>query len=304
MVSVVIVSYNGADWLDRCLDALLNDARPLVPLEVVVVDNGSAQPTQAVLDRWQTQVNVHRSGTNLGFGRGCNLGVELAAGSRIVLLNPDAVVRPGCIDALSRALDEHPGAGIIGGRTLRPDGTLEPSSCWGAPTLWSMFCFATGLSTALHGSRLFDPESLGHWQRDTDREVDIVTGCLLAVGRDTWDRLGGFDERFFMYGEDADLSLRAHALGFRPRITPEAEAIHAVGISSGRKAHKNRLLFTGKATLARTHWSRSRTRTGLALLWAGVAVRALGELVLRAPEPAWRPLVADRSWLRGWDEQA
>jgi len=299
-VTVVVVSYNGGDWLDRCLGALLGDARPRMPFEVVVVDNGSDGPTRAVLERWSSQVRVHYSDENLGFGRACNLGVSLSAAPRIVLLNPDAVVRPGCIEALDHALDRYPRAGIVGGRTLRPDGALEPSSCWGGPTLWSLFCFAVGLSTALRGSRLFDPESLGSWPRDTEREVDIVTGCLLAIERTTWDRLGGFDGRFFMYGEDADLSLRARAMGFRPRITPAAVAVHAVGASSDRKANKNQLLMTGKATLARGLWAGPRARVALAMLVTGVVVRALGELVMRVQQPAWRPLIADRTWTRGW----
>ncbi len=299
-VCVAIVSYNGPEWLDRCLRALLVDARPQLPFQVVVVDNASSQATREVLDRWSPQLTLHLSDENLGFGRGCNLAATLSVAPRIVLLNPDAVVEPGCIDALDRALDRYPAAGLVGGRTLRSDGSVDPSSCWGFPTLWSWFCFAVGLSTIFRGSRALDPESLGHWLRDSEREVDVVTGCLLAVERTTWDRLGGFDERFYMYGEDADLSMRAARLGFRPRITPDAVAVHGVGVSSGRKAHKNRLLMTGKATLARVHWSARRARTGLALLRAGVLLRGAGEVLLRVREPAWRPLVSDPSWTLGW----
>ena len=97
-VSVVVVSYNGGDWLDRCLGALFGDARPVAPFEVVVVDNGSDEATRAVLERWSSQATVHYSEENLGFGRGCNLAATIAGGSRIVLLNPDhaqAVSRAG-----------------------------------------------------------------------------------------------------------------------------------------------------------------------------------------------------------------
>jgi GT2 family glycosyltransferase len=299
-VAVVVVTYNGAEWVDRCLRALVVDARPTVPFEVVVVDNGSGPETREVLARWADRVRVDLSEENLGFGRGCNRAVRATTAPRIVLLNPDAEVLPGCLEALDLALDEHPRAGIVGGRLRGTDGRLDPSSCWGAPTLWSWFCFATGLSTVFRRSSLFDPESLGGWQRDSAREVDIVTGCLLATERRVWDELGGFDERFFMYGEDADLSLRAAEAGYRPRITPDAVVVHANGVSSGSKAHKNRLLLTGKATLARVHWAPARARAGLALLTVGVAVRALAETVKRSSQPSWRPLAADRSWLRGW----
>lgn len=298
-VDVVIVSYNGAAWLERCLRALLDEAPAAVATRVVVVDNGSQDETQQVLDAWSSRVSVDRAGTNLGFGRAVNRGAAQGSAPVVVLLNPDAVVQPGCVDALLRALQEHPRAGLVGGRTLRPDGSLDPSSCWGRPTLWSWFCAATGLTALFRRTRIFDPESLGDWQRDTPREVDIVTGCLLAVPRPVWEELGGFDERYFMYGEDADLSLRARRRGYAPRITPDAVAVHANGASSPRRAHKLRLLMTGKASLARLTWGPVRARAGLLLLAAGVAVRAGAERLRGRSEP-WGPLAADWTWLRGW----
>ena len=304
-VSVVVVTYNAPEWVERCLQALVVDAAPQVSTEVVVVDSGSGSPTREVLARWAEralQVTVLVQAKNVGFARGCNIGVAASTGRRVLLLNPDAVVTPGAVDALVRTLDEHPEVGLLGGRTVRPDGTLDPSSAWGAPSLWSWTCFATGLSAAFKRSPIFDPESLGRWERDSFRPVDVVTGCLLMCTRETWDALGGLDTDYFMYGEDADLSLRARAAGFRPAITPEAEVVHAVGVSSGRKPHKTRLLMTGKATLARKRWTPGRARAGVALLLAGAVVRALGETVRRVPDPAWRPLVADRSWTRGWAE--
>ncbi|WP_250443470.1 glycosyltransferase family 2 protein [Actinotalea sp. C106] len=303
-VSVVIVTHNGPEWVERCLSALLDDARPTVSFEVVVVDSASQEATLQVLGRWADRVDLHLAEDNIGFARGCNLGVRRSSGDKVLLLNPDAVVESGCVDALVAALDRDPGIGIIGGRTVHPDGSLDPRSCWGAPSLWSWFCFATGLSTAFRGSQILDPESLGSWQRDSMRAVPIVTGCLLMTTRATWDLLGGLDEDYFMYGEDADLSLRAAELGMRPSITPEAVALHAFGASSQRKSHKHRLLMTGKATLARKRWAPKRAEIGVRLLLLGVAVRTLGERVRRVPDPNWSPLWVDRSWTRGWEGSA
>ena len=297
---VVVVTYNSAEWVDRCLRALVEDVPSTASIEIVVVDNGSDEVTLEVLRRWSSEVRVHLARENLGFGRACNLAVGMSEARHVILVNPDAVVQPGCIDALLTALAEHPQAGLMGGRTIRPDGAVEPSSCWGRPTLWSWFCFATGLSTVFRRSPVFDPESLGSWDRSTPREVGVVTGCLLATHRSTWDLLGGFDERYFMYGEDADLSIRAAAQGFRPRITPDAQAIHAVGTSSTNRAAKDRLLMTGKATLAKTIWSPGRARIGVALLVVGTAVRAFGETVRGSSAPSARLLLRDLSWIRGW----
>ncbi|WP_158274516.1 glycosyltransferase family 2 protein [Cellulomonas sp. WB94] len=300
-VSVVIVTHNSPVWVERCLRALLDEARPVVSFEVVVIDSGSGRPTVDLLERWSDRLVLRLSERNIGFAAGCSWGVQLATGARILLLNPDAVVQPRCVDALVRFLDSDPDAGLVGGRTLRPDGTVDPSSCWGAPTLWSWFCFATGLSTTFRRSRLFDPESLGRWDRDTPRRVDVVTGCLLMLRRSTWDRLGGFDLDYFMYGEDADLSLRAAQLGMHPSITPDAVAIHAAGASSGQGPDKVRMLMTAKATLARKHWAPGRARLGVLFLVAGTGLRALGERLRGKPEPAWLPTWADRSWTRGWE---
>ena len=113
------------------------------------------------------------------------------------------------------------------------------------------------LSTAFKGSALFDPESLGSWQRDSVREVDIVTGCLLLAPTTVWKELGGFDLRFFMYGEDADLALRAAALGYRPAITPDAVITHEIGVSSESRPDKMVLVYRSKAAPPRTGQPRS-----------------------------------------------
>lgn len=171
---------------------------------------------------------------------------------------------------------------------MSPSGALEPGSCWGAPTLWSLACFATGLSTWRRGSRLFDPESLGPWQRDTESRVDIVTGCLALVPREVWTTLGGFDESFWMYGEDADLSLRAAERGYRPMITPEAVVTHVIGASSP-SGGKTELVLGAKARLFRKHWSPRRARIGIALLQLGCAVRGFA---------------GGENWLSAWRNRA
>lgn len=302
-VSVVVVSYNALDWLARCLRAI-GPAAPTRSVEVIVVDNNSNADVQNYLATLQHEATVLQMDRNLGFGRACNLGVAHSRGRHVMLLNPDAVLNPDAIDGLLDFFEADPGRGLVGGRTLRPDGGVDPSSCWKAPTLWSVFCIASGLTHVFRRSPLFDPESMGRWQRDSEREVDIITGCLLLTSREIWDRLGGFDEDFFMYGEDADLSLRAAELGYHPAITPAATAVHAVGASSSNRLGKQRLLLRGKATLFRKRWSPWRRQVALALLAAGIALRASAERALAREDRTMRTLWSERrEWLAGWPSQ-
>ncbi len=277
-VSVLIISYNTRELTTACLDSLVpaalqgqgarddrQIARPqaagpaalqaapdTVSTEVVVVDNASSDDTVAVLKERYPWVRLIEQPTNLGFARAVNIAASAATGRYVLLLNSDTVVIDDAVGRLVAFAEQYPHHGVYGGRTLAPDRTLDPSSCWGAPTLWSHLCFGLGLTTALRGSRLFDPEALGGWQRDNVASVGVVTGCLLLVRRDLFAQLGGLDPRYFMYGEDVDFSVRARAAGYDPVITPTATVIHHSGASSSHHANKTILTLTGKTTLART----------------------------------------------------
>lgn len=305
-LSILLVTYHCRDVADACL-ASIEATKGDLTCEVVLVDNDSRDGTVEMVRERYPSVRLIASPENLGFAAGVNRAADEAAGEYLLLLNPDTVVHEGALRALLDFARAHPEHGLYGGRTLDPDGTVNPGSCWGAPTLWSLTCYATMLTTAFRRTALFDPESLGDWKRDTVREVDIITGCLLLAPRALWRELGGFDTRFFMYGEDADLSFRARALGYRPVIVPEAVITHEVGVSSQADGEKYLYLHRGKATLLRKHWHGLRLRTGLGLLLVGVGVRALVSVLARRPEArsayvdVWR---RREEWLEGYPEPA
>lgn len=302
--SVVVVTYRCRDAARDCLASLYENAGD-VSLEVVVVDNASGDGTDDLVREEFPDARLFALEENIGFGRAVNLAAEHARGEYLLLLNPDTVVHAGMPAELISFARSLPAPAICGGRTLRPDGRLDPGSCWGAPSLWSLFCFATMLSTAFKGSRVFDPESLGGWKRDSVRDVDIVTGCLLFVPKELWLDLGGFDPRFFVYGEDADLALRAAAAGVRRVITPDAVVTHEVGVSSATRPDKLILLFRGKVTLLRKHWGPVKSRLGVALVAGGVGLRAVQARLLGrggGVASGWPALWRARSeWLPGFE---
>lgn len=267
--SVIVVSYGTRQLTLDCLRSLYMETSAPA-FEVFVVDNASGDGSAEAIAEAFPQAQLLVLDENLGFGAANNLAAERAKGRRLLLLNSDTVVRERALEALWQDSEAHPAAGIWGGRTLFADGTLNRSSCWGAPTPWSALCLALGLASAFPRSAYFNPEGLGAWERESAREVPIVSGCLMLVDAQLWRRLGGFHEDFFMYGEDADLCLRARAEGAAPRITPTATIVHLGGASERARAGKMVRLFTAKAQLYAKFWGPVSGRFGLLTLdiWA------------------------------------
>ena len=301
-VSILMVTYNAADWTERALAAIADGVADHT-YEIIVVDNHSTSLPQDTLLSWvdEQQSTVRFLDENIGFGRGMNYAAGLASGRHLLLLNPDAIVEPGAIDTLVNFLDAEPDRGIVGGRIFAPDGSLDYGSCFGRQNTWSLICFGAGLSALFPRSALFNPEGLGSWERDTVREVGVVTGCMLLADHRLWDELDGFDPQFFMYGEDADMCHRARGLGYRPSTTPDARAVHAIGQSSATTADKQVLLYRGKATLVRKSYKyRATTVFGISMLRAGVRLRAAMERYADRGN-CWRELSERESeWIPGW----
>ncbi|MBV8682964.1 MAG: glycosyltransferase family 2 protein [Caulobacteraceae bacterium] len=309
-VSILIVSYNTREMTLATIASVFEQAQG-ARFEVIVVDNASSDGSAEAIASRFPQVKLIASQENLGFGGGNNLAGEAARGRRILLLNPDTVVLDHAIDRLCAFADAHPNHGVWGGRTVFADGSLNPASCWGRPTLWSLVCLASGLR-ALKDSPIFNPEGYGGWRRDSTREVDIVAGCFLLIDADLWRRLGGFDLAFFMYAEEADLCLRAHKLGARPIIVPEATIIHHGHASEPKQTDMRIKLFAGRITLIKRHDGPLGAWMGTRLYVAAVLVRVLGLGLLgrltgakrlREAANAWQDLWARRElWIHGWND--
>lgn len=264
-VTVIIVSYNTRELTLKALETLYANAGN-VRMRVIVWDNASADSSADAIAAAYPQAELIRCPDNLGFAVANNRAAEMARSEWLLLLNPDTETHPRAIEALLRFARAHPEAGIVGGRTVFPDGSLNPASCWNRITAWGLLCSATGLTAAFPNSSIFNPEGIGGWQRDTVRHVDIVVGCFLMITTDLWRELGGFQKKYFMYGEEADLCLRAAKSGYRPMITPDAQIMHLVGASTPQLAPKLFQMTMARATLIRDHWSKWTQPFGLALL--------------------------------------
>ncbi len=297
-LSIIIISYNTRQMTLECLASVYAETK--TPFEIIVVDNASSDGSAEAIAEHYPDVHLIAENTNHGFAPAHDIALPHATAPWLLLLNPDTVVTNGALDTLLAFAQVNPEAGIWGGRTLFADGTLNPSSCWGRMTLWSTFARITGLNRVFRSSELFNPETYGTWLRDTVREVDIVVGCLFLMRRADWDALGGFDPAFFMYGEEADLCLRARKRGFRPMVTPEAEIVHYAGASETVRADKMVRLMRAKTELIKRHF-RPGTRTlgrTLFALWplSRYVATSAGAAVLRRPSLQEKA----RNWGRIW----
>ncbi|MEM7262825.1 MAG: glycosyltransferase family 2 protein [Planctomycetota bacterium] len=301
-LSILVVSFNTRELTLRCLETVFEETDG-VTFEVRLIDNASNDGSaEAIAERFP-QVHLIASEENHGFAAANNLLAAEAEGEWLLLLNPDTEVLDRAIPTMLEFARVQAGPVIVGGRTVFADRRLNPSSCWGRPTPWSVFCMASGLSTLFPRTRWFEPETLGRWPRDTVREVDIISGCFLLVERSRWNELGGFDPDFFMYGEDADLCLRAERAGITRIVCPDATIVHHAGASErASRAGKMLRLLRAKSQLFSKYWSRPAAWFGRRMLslWSGTRCCAFG--LLRFFRTRWAE--SYRTWRDVWRGRA
>ena len=230
------------------------------------MDNASSDYSARILGERFPGVRVIDLEENIGFGRACNLAAREAKGELLLLLNSDALVLGRGVSEIVRGSRRFPHADVWGGRTLNLDGSVATETCMRFPSLWILFCRTAGLARLFWWSDVFNRENYGRWQRDTVRQVDVVSGCWFLIRRTLWERLKGFDPIYFMYSEEVDLCWRARALGARVLFLPDAEIIHHRGLSATNWSSRATRLLKGKVTFMRVHWSPLRRKIGLAIL--------------------------------------
>lgn len=301
-LSIIIISYNTREMTLDCIRSVFSETKN-VSFEVIVLDNASMDGScEAIVQNFNDKVKLLPSSRNLGFANGNNRAVAEAKGTFILLLNPDTIVLDRAIDRLMSFAEAHPEAGIWGGRTQFADYSLNPASCWSRQTLWSLLSQALGLSSMFRRSNFFNPEGIGGWDRESQREVDIVSGCFLLIRHELWNQLRGFHPNFFMYGEEADLCLRARSFGVRPVVTSVATIIHQGGASEKVRADKLVRLLKAKALLIRRHFHPSVVGAGIILLAAWPLSRWVAHFILTSlGRPGSRE--STKVWRETWNRR-
>jgi GT2 family glycosyltransferase len=224
--AVVIVNHNTREHLRACLASLDGEQAA----QTVVVDNASTDGSAEMVAAEFPAVDLIRAG-NEGFGAGANRGVSAARHAYVLLLNSDTLLRPGALAALEEYLDRRPQVGIAGPRLINPDGSLQPSIYPNPGPLAELMRWTSLARIATLAPRLRHAYLLDH-PHDREVEAGWLVGAALAVRKAAFDRIGGFDEAFFMYSEEVDLAYRMQLDGWCVRFTPTAEVVHVGGAST------------------------------------------------------------------------
>lgn len=249
-LSIIIVNWNTHQLLADCLNAVRATAQDL-SYEVIVVDNGSTDGSQAMLQQQFPEVHLIQNVENVGFAKANNQAIRASHGRYALLLNSDALLLPHSLKAMLDLAEQEPRAGIIGARLLNADGTFQASHT-PFPNLWQEFMILSGLGRMLYG-RWYP--SHGSEEDQGPQMVDYVEGACLLVRRQAFEDAGGLDEGYFMYAEEVDWCYTMQKKGWQVWYQPTAQVIHLGGGSSqGRQTQREGDLYRSRVRFFRKHY--------------------------------------------------
>ena len=229
-VSVIVVSWNAKDLLRGCLSSL-EQTKPASVMEVIVVDNDSHDGSAEMVEVEFPSVRLIRSGGNLGFAGGNNVGISIARGDALALVNSDALVHPGCLETLLAFLQQTPKAGLVAPKVFGSDGLLQRNSR-NLPSLWNTFCRAIALDRLFPDLPGLSGYEVPRGAHQHPHRAQVLSGCFWMARKAAVDQVGMLDERFFFYGEDIDWCKRFADAGWTLHFIPQATATHLGGGSS------------------------------------------------------------------------
>lgn len=230
-ISIIIVNYKVREYISNLLNSI-SKAKNELNLQVFVVDNNSQDGSVEYLRKRFPNVIYIENNENLGFGKANNQAINQAEGRYSLIINPDTLVSEDTFTTLIKHMEVNPKCGAAGCKILNPDGTFAPESRRSVPTLWSSFTKASGLSTLFSKSKVFSEYYMNWLGEDEFSKIPVLSGSFMFWRTSVLKDLKGFDERFFMYGEDIDLCYRIQETEYYIDYVPTTSIIHYKGESS------------------------------------------------------------------------
>jgi GT2 family glycosyltransferase len=302
-LSVIIVNYNVRHFLEQCLfsvqkatEALCKNARASTAgassgtVETIVLDNNSSDNSITYLYSRFPEIRFVANHENIGFAKACNQGVALARGEYILFLNPDTIVPEDCFIKCLAFFESHPDAGALGIKMLDGSGCFLKESKRSFPSPLTSLFKLFGLARIFPRSKVFSRYHLGNLDENHDHEVDVLAGAFMMVKKEVLDKIGGFDEIFFMYGEDVDLSYRIQKAGYKNYYFSGSSIIHFKGEST-KKGSLNyvKLFYNAMSIFVRKHYGGGKAGIFVFLIhsaiWFRAAMTAVGHAILRIGLP-------------------
>jgi hypothetical protein len=233
-LAAILVNYNAGDELRRALQSIVDELHEL-PWEGIVIDNDSTDGSADVVAEFAPYVSLERNAANVGFARGVNQGLAATRAPLVLIMNPDCRLVAGAIATLQAELAQTEYCALVGPRILNPDGSVQGSARGDPDMLTGLFGRTGALGRMLPWLAVSKRNVVSEAAIRSRHEsivVDWLSGACMLARRDALEKVNGFDERYFLYWEDADLCRRLRAVGYNIRYVPGAKAIHRVGQSS------------------------------------------------------------------------
>ena len=246
-VSIIMVNWNAGKYLEETINSVSEKTQNL-SFEIILIDNNSNKDEESYLylDKLleQNNVTVIKSEENLGFAKANNIGMEMAKGRNILILNPDVVFHNNVIKILSDYLDNNETVGMVGPKVLNPNGSFQQPCLRGKPYPKDTLFHLIGLAKAFPKCEALNGYALWHLNRDEINECGALSGCCMMLKKSLFDVIGGMDEQFFMYQEETDWGLRTAKAGKKTVYNPNAVVTHIGGVTTKAVQVKAIWIFT------------------------------------------------------------
>lgn len=273
-LSVIIVNYNVKYFLEQCLFSVLK-ACSNINAEVIVVDNNSNDGSRSLLQEKFPAVYFLWNTVNTGFSKANNQALQHAKGEYILFLNPDTIVPEDCFEKCIQFFKLHPQAGALGIKMIDGSGNFLKESKRAFPGPLTSLYKLSGLAKLFPHSKIFSRYHLGNLSANENHEVDVLAGAFMMIPHNVLKQVGSFDETFFMYGEDVDLSYRIQKAAYKNYYFSEAPIIHFKGEST-KKGSLNyvRLFYSAMSLFVKKHYSGTKAGVFNVLIQSGIFLRA------------------------------
>ena len=274
-LSIIIVNYNVKHFLEQCLYSVLKAAKNIDTVELFVVDNNSSDYSMQYLKPVFPTVTFIENKENLGFSKANNVALKQCKGDYVLFINPDTIVTEDCFTTCIDFFKCHADCASLGVKMLDGTGKFLPESKRSFPLPLTSFYKLVGLAYLFPKSKLFNQYALGFLDENTHHQVDVLAGAFLMVKKEVLDKVGSFDETFFMYGEDVDLSYRLLHNGLKNYYLGELPIIHFKGESTKRGSlNYVKMFYNAMSIFVSKHYGGSKAKVFALVIKCAIWLRA------------------------------